>query len=1057
MKRQAKLRFLMIIALSLFLTFSILSTQVTRVKADQGPVASFVYSPDIPTPGESILFDASLSYDLYGSIVSYAWDFGDGAAVVMMGPTITHSYPLDGNYTVELIVTDNNGLTGTSSAVVQVKCITFFRVVQAYTLTPMSGVEVTAFTNKTGTWTKAPFSSSGFEIKYDNMTQPNLANTNAQKYRNPGYTASILRQSASNIGFDSHESDWYVYFTFKYQDWTAKWPNETTRVYTYKKGAVESHDYLSGHGAVWDASVSAFVIKVNNIAGHGVAPTEDHPIIVPLSCPLPPQQYYLTVRTDPSGATNIPGQGWYGNGTNAVLTAPGYANVSGNTRYRLNNWDVDGASQGATNPITVTMTANHTATAHYVLQYLVTFTHTGLSAAATGAVATINGAAKCYSDLPYTLWIDNGGSAMYSYNAVVTSSITGQQFRLGSISGPSSPITISGPVTVTGNYITQALVTFAQTGLDSTATGTVVTVNGTAKAYAVLPYSFWADSGSSVAYSYNSIVTSSTGGKQFRLASTAGPSSPITVSAATTLTGNYVVQYQVTFGQTGLDSSSTGTVVIVNGNPKGFLDLPHTFWADSGSSVTYSYGNVSSSSVGKRFVLTGIGGLSSPLTVAAPVTVTGNYKTQYRITFDQSGVGVDFAGTVITVDSVNYTVAGLPVQFWWDQGSSHGFAFASTLTVNSSKQYSWSSTSGLSNLQSTSLTISLSGSVIGNYIVQNSVIFDQTGLSADFSGTVVIIDGNPFSVNALPATFNWQIGTMHSFAFQSPLVVTANGKQYAWTSTTGLSSGQSNSLTISAFGSIIGNYKAQYYLTLATNPASITSPSGAGWYDSGTTTLVSTSGLVDIVPSSSRYKFANWTTADMSEIGNLSATSTTVLMDKSKTLTVNYVTQYAIAFSQTGVSSDFAGTIVTIDVTTYNYGAFPASFWWDSGSSHAFSFSSPLPVNVSAQYVWGSTSGLKTTQSGTLVVTGFGSVTGNYAVQIECQITFDAGVGPDWTGPVLAVDGVNYTEAQLPVSFCGIQVQFTRLRSNRRLQLLLTLSSTSGPTTRDCQPLKVGQ
>jgi len=1014
-KKQRKLGVLIIGALFLFLALSFLTMQVGRVKADQGPVASFVYTPSMPTPGDSILFDASSSYDSVGTIVTYAWDFGDGYAAVVTSPTIAHSYPIDGTYTVQLIITDDTGLMSTATAVVQVNCVVFFRVSQIYTLTPMSNVQVTAYTNSSGTWTKAPMSSSAFEIRYDNTTQPNLAKNSPQKYHNPGYTASILLCNASNIGFELHPSNWYAYFSFSWNGWTAQWPNETAHYYTYENGKVKTHNYKSGHGPVWNAAAGAYVMKVQDIVC--LSAEQDEPIIVTLSCPVPPPQYYLTVKTSPTGVTTIPGQGLYGNGTNAVLTAPTYVNISSNTRYRFINWDVDGTSQGAANPITVTMNANHTATAHYVLQYLVTWAQTGLSSAATGTVATINGSANGYPNLPYTLWVDNGGSATYSYNSIVTSSITGQQFRLASVSGPSAPITVTGPVTVTGNYVTQYLVTFAQTGLDSTATGTIVTVNGTAKTYLALPYSYWVDSGSIVSYSYSSIVSSSSAAKRFRLGSTSGASSPITVAVPTTVTGNYVVQYQITFAQTGLDSSATGTVVTVNGNPKGYADLPFTLWADSGSSVTYSYGNISSSTVGKRLILTSVAGSSSPLSVTGPMTVTGNYKTQYSVTFDQSGVGVDFAGTVVTVDSVNYNAAGLPVQFWWDQSSGHSFAFASPLTVNASKQYVWGSTSGLSSLQSGSLTISASGSVTGTYTVQNTVTFDQTGVSSDFSGTVVIIDGNPYGFSTLPVSFYWSIGSMHSFAFQSPLVVTSNGKQYVWTSTTGLSSVQSGSFTVSVFGSIVGNYKTQYYLTLATSPPSVASPSSAGWYDAGTGAPISTPTLVDIVPGSSHYRFNNWTTADMTEIANSSATSTTVLMDKSKTLTANYVIQYQITFSQTGVGNDFTGTIVTIDGTPYNYGALPASFWFDNGSSHTFSFASPLAVNASTEYDWSSTSGLATTQSGTLTVTGSGSVTGHYAVQIKIQITFDPGVGTDFTGTVLVIDGVNYTEIQLPVSF----------------------------------------
>ncbi len=72
-------------------------------------------------------------------------------------------------------------------------------------------------------------------------------------------------------------------------------------------------------------------------------------------------QYYLTVKTIPSGLITIPGENWYTQGTNKALTAPVVAG------YAFTYWDVDGASQGnGTNPIAATMNAPHMASAHYV-------------------------------------------------------------------------------------------------------------------------------------------------------------------------------------------------------------------------------------------------------------------------------------------------------------------------------------------------------------------------------------------------------------------------------------------------------------------------------------------------------------------------------------------------------------------------------------------------------------------------------------------------------------------------------------------------------------------
>ncbi|MEM4713704.1 MAG: hypothetical protein QXQ61_04035 [Candidatus Bathyarchaeia archaeon] len=83
---------------------------------------------------------------------------------------------------------------------------------------------------------------------------------------------------------------------------------------------------------------------------------------------LLPIKYYLTVRTEPFGIATIPGEGWYNEGTVFSLTAPDVVPVSTGVRYKFSYWDVDGM-QYAGNPITLVMDKNHTATAHYVLQY----------------------------------------------------------------------------------------------------------------------------------------------------------------------------------------------------------------------------------------------------------------------------------------------------------------------------------------------------------------------------------------------------------------------------------------------------------------------------------------------------------------------------------------------------------------------------------------------------------------------------------------------------------------------------------------------------------------
>lgn len=181
--------------------------------------------------------------------------------------------------------------------------------------------------------------------------------------------------------------------------------------------------------------------------------------------------------------------------------------------------------------------------------------------------------------------------------------------------------------------------------------------------------------------------------------------------------------------------------------------------------------------------------------------------------------------------------------------------------------------------------------------------------------------------------------------------------------------------------------KCIHYLTLTTDPSGVTTPYGEGWYDAGAYAPISTDEYVDIMPASSRYKFINWTTEDISEISDPASTSTTVLMDKTKTVTANYSVQYLITFDQSGANVDYSGTLVTIDGLGYGVGDLPVSFWWNEASTHSFSFQSPLVVTSDAKrYVWDSTTGLSAIQSDSLTITTAGEVTGNYKTQYYLKV-----------------------------------------------------------------------
>jgi PKD repeat protein len=84
---------------------------------NQPPVAGFSYSPSNPLAGDGVSF-TDQSYDPDGSVVSWRWDFGDGASSSERNPT--HVYYSPGSYTVTLTVKDDKGAEKSVSKTVYV-------------------------------------------------------------------------------------------------------------------------------------------------------------------------------------------------------------------------------------------------------------------------------------------------------------------------------------------------------------------------------------------------------------------------------------------------------------------------------------------------------------------------------------------------------------------------------------------------------------------------------------------------------------------------------------------------------------------------------------------------------------------------------------------------------------------------------------------------------------------------------------------------------------------------------------------------------------------------
>jgi len=91
---------------------------LTPIPVNQAPTAAFTYSPTSPGVGTPVQFDASASADPDGTVISYAWNFGDTGTAT--GALVSHSYATASFYTVQLTVTDNGGLSRSASRAVSV-------------------------------------------------------------------------------------------------------------------------------------------------------------------------------------------------------------------------------------------------------------------------------------------------------------------------------------------------------------------------------------------------------------------------------------------------------------------------------------------------------------------------------------------------------------------------------------------------------------------------------------------------------------------------------------------------------------------------------------------------------------------------------------------------------------------------------------------------------------------------------------------------------------------------------------------------------------------------
>ena len=120
-----------------------IDTVTVRIE-NQPPIASITANATATVVNASIAFNGSGSNDPDGTIVNYAFDFGDGTPLVTeLSPVRTHAFSAAGSYTISLVVTDSNG-SASAPATVQV-------FILAPNSPPTAAIQITPTTGDLGT------------------------------------------------------------------------------------------------------------------------------------------------------------------------------------------------------------------------------------------------------------------------------------------------------------------------------------------------------------------------------------------------------------------------------------------------------------------------------------------------------------------------------------------------------------------------------------------------------------------------------------------------------------------------------------------------------------------------------------------------------------------------------------------------------------------------------------------------------------------------------------------------------------------------------------------
>ena len=570
--------------------------------------------------------------------------------------------------------------------------------------------------------------------------------------------------------------------------------------------------------------------------------------------------------------------------------------------YYFSSWSTTGSVQVgnlSSQSTTLTISGPGTVMANFQGQKTTTFSVSGLSGDASGTVLTVDGDPYSYSDFPKTFTWDTGSTHSYTYQEYVSTSTDGKRYACHS--PPQGSITVSSSSSVSASYHTEYRLSIS---VSPSGAGTTSPASGT----------YWYDSGSPV-----SVSAAQNTGYSFSYwmldVNNAGSNNSISVTAnmphslqAVFTRATYSLTIQVY--KEGENTGIQGVTINVDSSP-------HTTDQNGRINVTVTYGTHTigvvsphSPSTGTRYVYLrwSDSSTSNPksISVTGSTTLTAYMKLQYYLT---TQANPSEGGSVS------------PASCWCDAGSS----ITILATVNLGYRFiGWTGSGAYGSYTGTlnpaTVTMNAPISETANFIIKPTtanVTFSVSGISGDTTGTVLVVDGDNLVYSELPKTFTWDIDSLHSYEWLSPISF-GTGKQYVWVSTSGLSTNRNDEITVAeGSGTITGLYKTQYYLTVI---SLLGNPSGESWYDSGSPASSSVTSPV-LEGTETRYVRTRYIgTGSAPASGTQSTVSFTI--NSPSTITWNWQIQYLLTV-QSGLRDNIEG----VDVLYYADNSWYGSKW----------------------------------------------------------------------------------------------------------------------------------